>query len=102
MSDYSPLSQDKEIVKELELTPEMDLPTDQKLAFIQAQIVELRNMAWRERVNILHALRLKDDKNEVMRMKGETNIVEHRNAVRQFTGAITTLLVLQKELEAED
>ena len=99
MSKYSPLTEDLATVKELELTPEMDLPTDQKLAFIQAQITELRGMAWRERVNILHANRLKKDKNEVMRMKGETNIVEHRNAVRQFTGAITTLIALQKELE---
>lgn len=101
MTKYSPLSQDKETVKELEITSDMDLPVDQKLAFIQAQIHELRQMAWRERVNILHALRLKEDKNEVMRMKGETNIVEHRNAVRQFTGGIKTLLALEKELEKE-
>lgn len=101
MPKYSPLSEDKETVKELELTPEMELPLDQKLAFIQAQLGELRMMAWRSRVDILHANRLRKDANEVLRSRGENNLVEHRNSVRQFTGAIKTLTALQEELEAE-
>lgn len=102
MPDYSPLSEDMEVVKEFKLTQEMDLPTDQKIAFVQSQINELKQMAWRERVNILHANRLRKDENEVMRSRGENNLVDHRNSLRQFTGGITTLAALLKELEAED
>lgn len=101
MSDYSPLAQLEATDKEFGITPELDLPTDQKVAFVQAQIHELKQMAWREKVNILHAERLKKSDNEVMRSRGETNIVDHRNSLRQFTGAIRTLNQLKDELEAE-
>lgn len=101
MPKYSPLSEDRETVKEFALTAEMDLPTDQKIAFVQSQINELRQMAWRERVNILHANRLRKDENEVMRSRGENNLIDHRNSLRQFTGGIKTLAALLKELEAE-
>lgn len=101
MLKYSPLNEDRETVKEFKLTADMELPADQKLSFVQSQIQELKSMAWRERVNILHANRLKRDDNEVMRSRGEQNITDHRNSLRQFTGAIRTLTELQKELEAE-
>lgn len=98
---YSPLSQDKETVKEFKLTEVHELPTDRKLAFLQAQREELLNGIWRERVNILHALRLQTDSNEALAMKGNNNIVEHKNAVRQFAGGVRTIDTLIKELEAE-
>lgn len=101
MADYSPLSQDKEIVKEFNLTGVHELPTDQKLAFLQAQRQELLNGVWRERVNVLHAKRLQNDDNEAMRTKGNNNIVEHKHMVRQFAGGIDTIDALIKELEAE-
>lgn len=101
MSKYSPLSQDKETVKEFELKPYHDLPTDQKLAFLQAQRQELLNGVWRERVNVLHARRLQADSNEAMAAKGNNNIVEHKHMVRQFAGGIDTIDALIKELEAE-
>jgi len=102
MTKYSPLSEDKETVKELKLIPEMELPLDQKLAFVQAQIQELKQMAWRSRVDVLHANRLAKDDNEVLRNRGLNNLSEHKNSVRQFTGAIRTLIKLKEELEAED
>lgn len=98
---YSPLSQDKETVKEFSLSKAHELPVDQKLAFLQAQRQELMNGVWRERVNILHALRLQKDPIEALAMKGNNNIVEHKNAVRQFAGGIVTVDALIKELEAE-
>lgn len=101
MAKMTPLQQDKKTVEELKLTPEMELPTDQKLAFVQAQLTELRQMAWRSRVDILHAMRLQESDNEVLRARGNNNLSEHKNSVRQFTGAIRTLIELQKELEAE-
>lgn len=97
----SPLAQDKQTVKEFKLSKVHELPTDQKLAFLQAQRQELLNGVWRERVNVLHALRLQNDDNEAMRNKGLNNITEHKHLLRQFAGGIDTVDALIKELEKE-
>jgi len=101
MPKYSPLSEDKETIKEFHLTARHELPQDQKLAFLQAQRNELLSGVWRERVNILHALRLQKDDNETMRNKGLNNITEHKHTLRQFAGGIDTVDALIKEMEAE-
>lgn len=101
MSKYSPLSEDKETVKEFSLKDYHELPNDQKLAFLQAQRQELLAGVWRERVNVLHAKRLQRDEDEAMRTKGNNNIMEHKRMVRQFAGGIDTVDALIKELEAE-
>lgn len=98
---YSPLSEDQETVKEFDLRDYHDLPKDQKLAFLQAQLTELRNGVWRERVNVLHARRLQRDSDEAMSTKGNSNILEHKRMVRQFSGGIDTVKTLIEELEAE-
>lgn len=102
MSKYSPLSQDKETVKEFGLKEFHELPKDHKLAFLQAQRQELLSGIWRERVNVLHALRLQKDEDEAMQVKGNNNIMEHKRMVRQFAGGLETVDALIKELEAED
>lgn len=96
----SPLQIDADIVKEFGITPELDVPNDRKLAFLHAQNEELKSMMWRERVNIVHAHRLKESENEVLRSKGETNLTEHRNAVRQTVGGIKQVQQMIEELEA--
>lgn len=101
MPKYSPLSEDKETVKEFDLKDYHELPKDQKLAFLQAQRQELIAGMWRERVNIIHALRLQRDPLEALRVKGNNNILEHRNTVRQFAGGVDTINRLIEELEAE-
>lgn len=98
----SALAIDQETIKEFGITAEIDVPKDVKLAFVQAQIQEIKSMMWRERVNVMHAVRLSEEKNEALRAKGQNNIVEHRNAVRQSVGALKQLLKLQKELEAAE
>lgn len=102
MADYSPLSEDKETVKEFNLKDYHELPKDQKLAFLQAQRQELLNGIWRERVNVIHARRLQRDDNETLRNKGNNNITEHKHTVRQFAGGVDTINKLIEELEAED
>lgn len=101
MAKYSPLSQDKETVKEFDLKPYHDLPKDRKLAFLQAQREELLGGVWRERVNILHSRRLQTDSNETMRNRGLNNITEHKHTLKQFAGGIDTVDALIKELETE-
>lgn len=97
----TPLLQDKQTIKEFGLTEVHELPADQKLAFLQAQRQELKSGIWRERVNVLHALRLQEDDNETLKNKGLSNITEHKNTIKQFKGAIDTLDTLIKEIEAE-
>lgn len=101
MTKYSPLSEDKEIVKEYGLKSYHELPKDQKLAFLQDQRREMMGIIWRERVNVLHANRLTRDDNEQLRNKGLENMSGHKNMIRQMKGGIDTLNTLIKELEAE-
>lgn len=97
----TPLKQDRDTVKEFNLTEVHELPNDQKLAFLQAQRQELLHGIWRERVNVLHALRLQQDDNETLKNKGLSNITEHKNTIKQFAGAVGTIDTLIKELENE-
>lgn len=97
----SALQIDADIVKEFEITADIDVPKDRKLAFLQAQLEEIKSMMWRERVNIVHAHRLMAEENEVLRSKGQTNLTEHRNAVRQAVGGVKQIKKMIEELEAE-
>lgn len=96
----TPLERLKAIEKEFNLGA-VSPKTDVKLAFIQAQIEEMKQMVWRETVNILHAQRLIDSNNEVISSKGSTNLVDHRNTVKMASEGVLMLMALQKELEAE-
>lgn len=102
MGNYSPLSQDKDTIKEFGLKAYHELAKDQKLAFLQAQRQELLAGIWRERVNVLHALRLQNDSNEAMKNKGLQNITEHKHTIRQFAGGVDTINKLIEELEKEN
>lgn len=97
----SPLAVDKQTVKEFKITPDADIPPVRKLAFLQAQLEELQAQAWRERVNVVHAVRLQKSDIEALRMKGNNNLMEHKNAVQQFTGGIVMIKQFIEELRAE-
>lgn len=101
MTKYSPLSEDKETVREFGLKDYHELPDDRKIGFLQSQREELLAGIWRERVNVLHARRLQRDDNEVLRNRGLQNIHEHKNTIKQFAGGVDTIDALIKELEAE-
>lgn len=97
----SPLSVDKQTVKEFKIPKEVELHPRQKLAFLEAQLHELKAMQWRSRVDIVHATRLQDSDNETLRIKGNNNLVEHKNEVNQFTGGIIMIQKMIDELKAE-
>ena len=98
----NPLFEDSAIAEEFGIKEVHDIPKDQKLAYIQAQLGELKQMAWRERVNILHAKRLQKSDIQALAMKGNSNIVEHSNSLKQFLGAIEMLATLQEQMEAAE
>lgn len=105
----NPLAVDKQTVKEFNIKPEDDVSPRRKIAFLQAQLEELESTAWRERVNIIHATRLQQSPNEALRLKGNSNMTEHKNVAARVTEAIpmTKTLIAQlreeyPELQAEE
>ena len=97
----SPLAVDKQTVKEFNIPAEVELHPRQKLAFLENQLNELKAMQWRSRVDIVHATRLQESDTEALRIKGNNNLVEHKNQVQQFTGGILMIQKMIDELKAE-
>lgn len=97
----SPLAIDKETIKEFKIPPEVELSPRQKLAFLEAQLGELKAMQWRSRVDVVHAKRLQESPIEALQAKGNNNIVEHKNQVQQFTGGIVMIQKMIEELREE-
>lgn len=97
----SPLAVDKETVEKYGITPELEIPALNKLSYLQAQLQEIQMMQWRARVDIIHAKRLQEEENEVLKAKGNNNYAQHLNEVQQATGAIKMLRVMIDELRKE-
>ena len=97
----SPLSVDKATVEKSGITPEVDVSPIQKLSFLQNQLQELQAMQWRSRVDIIHATRLTESSNEVLKHKGHNNLAQHINEVEQSVGAIKMIKSLIEELRQE-
>jgi len=97
----SPLAVDKATVKEFKIPKEAELHPRQKIAFLEAQLHELQAAQWRARVDVVHATRLQESTIEALRMKGNNNMVEHKNQVQQFTGGILMVKQMIDELRAE-
>jgi hypothetical protein len=98
----SPLAVDRETVKKFKIPKEVELHPRQKIAFLEAQLHELKSAQWRARVDVIHASRLTESDNEVLKNKGFNNISEHNNQVNQFTGGIVMIQKLIEELRAEN
>lgn len=97
----SPLSVDKETVKKYKITDDIDVSPVQKIGFLQDQLQELQAILWRSRVDVIHAKRLQESTNQVLKNKGLSNESEHTNQVEQFTGAIRMVKKLIDELRQE-
>lgn len=97
----SPLKIDKETCEKFGITDKDDLSPLQKLAFVQDQLQEIKTIQWRSRMDIVHASRLAESDNPVLRDKGLQNRGQHTNEVEQFTGAIRMLNKMVEELREE-
>jgi hypothetical protein len=96
----SPLAIDRALMAELGVKDDPVTPHT-KLAFLQAQLSEMQNQFWRNRVDVIHANRLMQSDVEAIRNKGFQNIDEHKNYVKQFLGGIQMLRKLIDELRKE-
>jgi len=97
----SPLALDKETAKKYGITPELDVSPMIKLSFLETQLQEIQHAMWRARVDIIHATRLTESKNETLKNKGFQNMADHVNQVQQFTGAIKMIQDFIVELREE-
>lgn len=97
----SPLAVDKATVEEFSIPKEVELHPRQKLAFLEAQLHELKSIQWRSRVDVIHATRLSESPVEALKNKGLQNMTEHKNSVNQFTGGILMIQQLIDELKTE-
>ena len=98
----SPLTVDKATVKEFKIPKSIELHPRQKIAFLEAQLHELKAAQWRARVDVIHATRLTESPIEALKNKGFQNMTEHKNQVNQFTGGIEMIQTLIEELRAEN
>lgn len=98
----SPLSVDKDTVKEYKIPKEIELHPRQKLAFLEEQLHQLKSLHWRARVDMLHAKRLQEDANPTLREKGLSNMATHRNEMQQTIGGIKMVSDFIEELKAEN
>lgn len=97
----SPLIADKENVKKFNIPKSVELHPRQKLAFLEEQLHQLKSMHWRSRVDILHATRMSESDNEVLKSKGLQNLGNHINEVQQTIGGIEMITKLIEELRKE-
>lgn len=97
----SPLAVDKQTVKKYKISEDIELSPVQKLSFLQNQLQEILMMQWRSRVDIIHATRLSESDNEILKNKGLQNKGQHINEVEQATGAIRMIKKLIDELRKE-
>lgn len=96
----SPLEVDKQTLKELGITEDVVTPLI-KLSFLQSQLEEMTSIFWRSRMDVVHAKRLQESDNEILRNKGLERESTHKNEVRQFWGGIEMLRNMINQLREE-
>ncbi len=97
----NPLAIDKETIKKLGITEDIDLSPVQKLSFLQDQLSEMKVIMWRSRVDIIHAKRLAQSDTQALRNKGLQRETEHQNEVEQFLGGARMLVKMIEQLREE-
>lgn len=97
----SPLTLDKEHIKQYKIPKEVELHSRQKIAYLEEQLHQLKLMHWRARVDMLHSLRLQESEVETLREKGLSNMAAHRNEVQQSIGGILLINKFLEELKGE-
>lgn len=91
----NPLGVDKETVAEFGIKD--DISPVKKLGFLQAQLEEFEGQEWRERVNVIHARRLQQSDIEALRLKGTSNLSEHKNTVARLAeGTVMTKRLIEQ------
>lgn len=97
----SPLATYKAAMKEAKVDPKLEVTPLQKIGFLQSQKEEIQGAMWRASVDVIHAKRLMESENPVLKAKGNNNYADHLNQLEQFSGAIIMLDKFIEELRKE-
>ena len=97
----SPLAVDKATAKKYGITSDIDVSPMLKISYLQTQYEEIQHQLWRSRIDAVHATRLAESENEVLKAKGNNNYASHVNEVQQFVGALHMLNLMISELKEE-
>lgn len=89
----------KELVKDYNITPDMELNDEFKLMFVASQIEEIKKVLWREIVDYIISCNMAESKDEAVAMAGSTKKQEKRTMIKQFTTALRSYNELVAELE---
>lgn len=91
----------KDLEKELGLSAEVQPSTADKLAFVNAQIDEMKRAMFRSALDVVMSERLSKNKIELLAAKGTENMNKFKTDVKQFKEAIETLLDFKESIENE-
>lgn len=96
----NPLGVDEKTLKDLKITEDSVSPI-RKLAYVQEQYDQLETMYWRARVDVIHAVRLQQSDNQVLRNKGLERESTHKNEVEQYYGGMVQIKKLVDQLREQ-
>lgn len=88
----------QDVIKEYKITPDMLPDVRDQVAFLRSQSEEMKAMAWRELMNVVHAKGLQESGIEALEHKGRNNELEHRNALRQAVQGVARVETLISEM----
>lgn len=100
---FSPLANDLEYAKELNITEDIELAREFKIAYLRAQIEEVKKMQWRSRVDaVLDDNLINSTTDEALVDNARSNRTRHRSETKQYVIALRGFAKLLGELEAQE
>lgn len=93
---------DKDACEKFGINERSDLEIAHKIAFVQAQIEEMKRVLWRNRIDLMISVNLSKDDNEMLAAKGQENVTRYKNDIKNFVIALNALNELLDELKEAD
>lgn len=95
----SPLSEYKNLAKELKITESLELPNEFKSSFISEQIDQLKSIIWRNAVDSVSTKLASETVSDPdVRNKHLEKVNEYRATIRQMVARLNVLIELRDEL----
>ena len=95
----TPKEIDDALLKEFDITEAEDASQQVKVAYVKAQIDEMKKAILRSRIDVILSDNLANSENEQLAQKGAQNRAENRHLVKQFTSSVKVLNKFLSELE---
>lgn len=96
----SPLAVYNELLKKYGINEDIEPSKIALLSYTETQKEEIKHTITRSLVDALHATRLQQSENEVLKAKGNNNYAQHVNELQQLVDAVKMLDTIAAELKA--